>query len=133
MKAIITILKNTLGSAFPQRIFFFEFKREVRKKFNEDVLSNLASFDVSFLQLKKLTYWCLCETVHSPLFTLRFYANSVRKTTIRSLRSHVDALQCFQARALMTFSLYYVATNNKSHPHWKTASITRRKKNRFKI
>ena len=36
--------------------------------------------------------------------------------------------QCFQARVLITFSLYYVTTNSKSHPHWKTAGITKRKK-----
>ena len=47
---------------------------------------------------------------------------------MRSLSKHIDALQCFQARVLITFSLFYVTTNSKSHPHWKTARITRRKK-----
>ena len=36
-----------------EEFFFFKFKREVRKIFDEDVLCILASFDVSFLQVEK--------------------------------------------------------------------------------
>jgi len=42
----------------------------------------------------------LSETVHSPLFTLRLYANSVQKGTKQGLSRLVDTLQGFQGKVM---------------------------------
>lgn len=72
----------------------------------------------AFKRMSSSFWWAL-----TFLFTI-FHASVLRK--FRAKKKHAGLVRaCWCA---LTFSLYYVITNNKSHTHWQTATITSRKR-----
>ena len=130
LKVIITILKSNLRSVLPRRIFLFCFQALSSKKSQRKSLAHSCELWSFFPSSKKKILTCLWVLWD---YCSRFGSMQIqcKKRTMRSLSKHIDALQCFQATVLITFSLFYVTTNSKSYPHWKTARITRRKKRSF--